>query len=73
MRDWGWRQASVSKALQALLRPADLARAPAAPKPKGAPFVLVYHGTLAHRLGLDIAIQAVADAMPGDEGYTLAA
>lgn len=31
-------------------------------KPDGAPFVLVYHGTLAHRLGLDIAIHAVAQA-----------
>jgi glycosyltransferase involved in cell wall biosynthesis len=29
-------------------------------KTPGAPFVLVYHGTLAHRLGLDIAIEAVA-------------
>ena len=29
-------------------------------KPEGAPFVLVYHGTLARRLGLDIAIEAVA-------------
>lgn len=31
-------------------------------KPPGAPFVLVYHGTLARRLGLDIAIRAVAQA-----------
>ncbi len=31
-------------------------------KPEGAPFVLVYHGTLARRLGLDIAIEAVAKA-----------
>jgi glycosyltransferase involved in cell wall biosynthesis len=31
-------------------------------KPDGAPFVLVYHGTLAHRLGLDVAIRAVAQA-----------
>lgn len=31
-----------------------------APKPDGAPFVVVYHGTLARRLGLDLAIQAVA-------------
>ena len=31
-------------------------------KPDGAPFVLVYHGTLAHRLGLDIPIHAVAQA-----------
>jgi glycosyltransferase involved in cell wall biosynthesis len=29
-------------------------------KPPGAPFVLVYHGTLARRLGLDVAIGAVA-------------
>lgn len=29
-------------------------------KPRGAPFVIVYHGTLARRLGLDIAIEAVA-------------
>jgi glycosyltransferase involved in cell wall biosynthesis len=35
-------------------RPAHQAKAP------GAPFVLAYHGTLAHRLGLDIAIEAVA-------------
>lgn len=32
------------------------------PKSDGAPFVLVYHGTLARRLGLDIAIEAVAKA-----------
>lgn len=31
-----------------------------AEKAPDAPFVLVYHGTLAHRLGLDIAIDAVA-------------
>ena len=30
------------------------------PKAPGQPFVIVYHGTLARRLGLDIAIQAVA-------------
>jgi glycosyltransferase involved in cell wall biosynthesis len=30
------------------------------PKAESAPFVLVYHGTLARRLGLDIAIRAVA-------------
>lgn len=42
-------------------------RPPLAPKPPDAPFVLVYHGTLARRLGLDIAIEAVArtrDAIP---------
>ena len=32
------------------------------PKPRDAPFVVVYHGTLARRLGLDIAIEAVAKA-----------
>jgi len=30
------------------------------PKAESAPFVLVYHGTLARRLGLDIAIEAIA-------------
>ncbi len=30
-------------------------------KPKSDPYVLVYHGTLARRLGLDIALQAVAE------------
>lgn len=42
-------------------------RPPLPPKPPEAPFVLVYHGTLARRLGLDIAIEAVAkarDAIP---------
>ena len=42
-------------------------RPPLPPKPPDAPFVLVYHGTLARRLGLDIAIEAVArarDAIP---------
>jgi glycosyltransferase involved in cell wall biosynthesis len=29
-------------------------------KTSGFPFVLVYHGTLAHRLGLDVALHAVA-------------
>ena len=33
-------------------------------KAADAPFVLVYHGTLARRLGLDIAIRAVALARP---------
>ena len=31
-------------------------------KPKDAPFVMVYHGTLAYRLGLDIAVEAAAKA-----------
>jgi glycosyltransferase involved in cell wall biosynthesis len=31
-------------------------------KPEDAPFVMVYHGTLARRLGLDIAIEAVYKA-----------
>lgn len=30
-------------------------------KTKSDPYVLAYHGTLAHRLGLDIALQAVAE------------
>lgn len=38
------------------------ARVAPRPKPSQAPFVLVYHGTLARRLGLDIAIRAVAQA-----------
>ena len=45
--------------------PDDLIFAPrseASPKPAHAPFVLVYHGTLAWRLGLDIAIRALAQA-----------
>jgi glycosyltransferase involved in cell wall biosynthesis len=33
-----------------------------APKPPDARFVIVYHGTLAHRLGLDIAIKAMVRA-----------
>lgn len=37
-------------------------RAPRAPGPADAPFVLVYHGTLARRLGLDIALEATARA-----------
>jgi glycosyltransferase involved in cell wall biosynthesis len=32
------------------------------PKLQDSPFVMVYHGTLAHRLGLDIAIEAVYKA-----------
>ena len=30
------------------------------PKPDDAPFIIVYHGTLARRLGLDLAIEAAA-------------
>ena len=37
-------------------------RASSTEKPVDAPFVLVYHGTLARRLGLDVAIHAVAKA-----------
>jgi glycosyltransferase involved in cell wall biosynthesis len=37
-------------------------RAPVPAKSADEQFVLVYHGTLAHRLGLDIAIKAVATA-----------
>ena len=37
-------------------------RPPPPPKPQGARFVLAYHGTLARRLGLDIALRAVARA-----------
>jgi len=39
-------------------------------KPPGAPFVMAYHGTLARRLGLDIALRAVAkisDRIPNVE------
>jgi glycosyltransferase involved in cell wall biosynthesis len=39
-------------------------RSGAATKAPGAPFVIAYHGTLAHRLGLDIAIEAFAIALP---------
>lgn len=39
-------------------------RSHVAAKPPGAPFVIAYHGTLAQRLGLDIAIQAIAIAGP---------
>jgi glycosyltransferase involved in cell wall biosynthesis len=35
------------------------ARAESMPKVEKQPFVLAYHGTLAHRLGLDIAVRAV--------------
>jgi glycosyltransferase involved in cell wall biosynthesis len=37
-------------------------RGPRPPKAADAPFVVVYHGTLARRLGLDVAIEAVARA-----------
>ena len=44
--------------------PDDRIFAPRPPlsKPADAPFVMVYHGTLARRLGLDIAIRAAAKA-----------
>jgi glycosyltransferase involved in cell wall biosynthesis len=44
--------------------PDDRIFAPRKPvsKPPDAPLVLVYHGTLARRLGLDVAIMAVAEA-----------
>ena len=35
-------------------------RGPQPAKPDGAPFIMVYHGTLARRLGLDIALEALA-------------
>src|SRR4030095_4159404 len=35
-------------------------RAPRVPKRGDAPYVIVYHGPLARRLGLDLAIKAVA-------------
>jgi len=37
-------------------------RAPRASRPAEAPLTIVYHGTLAYRLGLDIALEAVARA-----------
>jgi glycosyltransferase involved in cell wall biosynthesis len=40
-------------------------------KPADAPFVLVYHGTLARRLGLDIAVRAVAQARAEIPGIVL--
>jgi glycosyltransferase involved in cell wall biosynthesis len=46
-------------------------RAPRAPRAPDAPFVLVYHGTLAHRLGLDIALEAVARARAEVPGLRL--
>jgi glycosyltransferase involved in cell wall biosynthesis len=39
-------------------------RDPRSSKGADEPFVLVYHGTLAHRLGLDVAIEALALARP---------
>lgn len=48
-------------------------RAPPALRPPDAPFVMVYHGTLARRLGLDIAIRALAllEAREGRTGIEL--
>lgn len=40
-------------------------------KPANAPFVIVYHGTLARRLGLDVAIEAIARARTSIPGIEL--
>jgi glycosyltransferase involved in cell wall biosynthesis len=46
-------------------------RPPQPPKGADAPFVIVYHGTLARRLGLDVAMQAAARARQSIERVEL--